>query len=284
MTQMYSNTAKERKLLAAAQQMLQDSKSRIEVIRMQIVKVSQAGGNRSPTAPLELRLEELRHRLRVEAAVAEGARNIVKLLGGQRLQDKKALAEVGRRPQRATEGVSWPGGNSEEVASNIPGAEPGTLEVRLLGCQDLLERGPGPFPSGQCDARSWQPRRPQILGRTWVPDPRGVSLSRGAAEVLAVLKIDNKTVGQTSWGPVCSQSWDQTFTVELDKGRELEVSVYWRDWRGLCAVKFVRHVCRGGGPRQWGSHVSVTCVLRAGAIVGSLSPSLGSRQLLHNEG
>ncbi|XP_044308994.1 serine/threonine-protein kinase N3 [Varanus komodoensis] len=293
MTQMYSNTAKERKLLAAAQQMLQDSKSRIEVIRMQIVKVSQAGGgaedagdpagNRSPTAPLELRLEELRHRLRVEAAVAEGARNIVKLLGGQRLQDKKALAEAQACLQESSQKLDLlrlslerllgqlapghpkralvkqeiahtfargarPGSREPLLSWAKPAAITGTLEVRLLGCQDLLERGPGPFPSGQCDARSWQPRRPQILGRTWVP---GGVHSHGAAgrhswseergsEVLAVLKIDNKTVGQTSWGPVCSQSWDQTFTVELDKGRELEVSVYWRDWRGLCAVKFVR--------------------------------------------
>lgn len=34
----------ERKLLATAQQMLQDSKTKIEIIRMQIVKVSQSAG------------------------------------------------------------------------------------------------------------------------------------------------------------------------------------------------------------------------------------------------
>lgn len=36
-------------------------------------------------------------------------------------------------------------------------------------------------------------------------------------EVLAVLKVDNKVVGQTSWGPVNNQAWDQTFAIELDR-------------------------------------------------------------------
>ena len=40
-------------------------------------------------------MEELRHRLRVEAAVAGGAKNVVKILGGRRVQDRKMLAEVG---------------------------------------------------------------------------------------------------------------------------------------------------------------------------------------------
>ena len=39
-------------------------------------------------------VEELRHRLRIEAAVAEGAKNVVKLLGSRRTQDRKVLAEV----------------------------------------------------------------------------------------------------------------------------------------------------------------------------------------------
>lgn len=45
---------------------------------------------------VDLRLEELQHHLRIEAAVAEGAKNVVKILGSRRVQDRKVLAEVGR--------------------------------------------------------------------------------------------------------------------------------------------------------------------------------------------
>ena len=30
------------------------------------------------------------------------------------------------------------------------------------------------------------------------------------------------------------------FSFTLDKSRELEIDIYWRDWRSLCAVKFLR--------------------------------------------
>lgn len=32
-----------------------------------------------------------------------------------------------------------------------------------------------------------------------------------------MLKLDNTVVGQTSWKPVSNQSWDQKFTLELDR-------------------------------------------------------------------
>lgn len=38
-----------------------------------------------------------------------------------------------------------------------------------------------------------------------------------AAEVSAVLKLDNTVVGQTVWKTVGEQAWDQTFTVELER-------------------------------------------------------------------
>uniref|UniRef100_A0A8B9J300 Serine/threonine-protein kinase N3 n=1 Tax=Amazona collaria TaxID=241587 RepID=A0A8B9J300_9PSIT len=256
MIQMYS-TSKERKLLATAQQMLQDSKTKIEIIRMHIGKVSQMG---STISALDLRIEELRHHLRIEAAVAEGAKNVLKILGGSRVQDRKFLAEAQGRlqessqkidllrlslerqlselspdhPKRAlikqelvnTSSLGAQHGSIQPTSVVKPTALTGTLEVRLMGCQDLLENVPG---------RSRMTSSSPVCGKYYSP-----CFLLCLDEVLAVLKVDNKVVGQTNWGPVNNQAWDQSFVIELDRSRELEIAIYWRDWRELCAVKFLR--------------------------------------------
>lgn len=46
---------------------------------------------------LEERIEELRHRLRIEAAVVDGAKNVIRTLQSNKTIDKKALQEVSTR-------------------------------------------------------------------------------------------------------------------------------------------------------------------------------------------
>lgn len=48
-----------------------------------------------------------------------------------------------------------------------------------------------------------------------------------AAEVSAVLKLENTVVGQTVWRTVGEQAWDQTFTVELERVRPSRTLLSW---------------------------------------------------------
>ncbi|KAF7700404.1 serine/threonine-protein kinase N2 [Silurus meridionalis] len=295
MIQMYSNgSSKDRKLLAAAQQMLQDSKMKIEFIRMQILKASQSHELSFDTqqliekpiiSPLDLRVEELCHHARIEHAVAEGAKNVMKLLGSGKLAEKKTHSEAQARFNESSQKLDLLKLSLEQRLSELPPQHPkssvimeelvfmssaalsprhslvsshthtlspystlakpaaltGTLDVRLMGCQDLLENVPGRSKTVTASLPSWSPSdtRSSFMSR----HSRSRSLSKTdelSNEISAVLKLDNTVVGQTSWKPISNQSWDQKFTLELDRSRELEISVYWRDWRFLCAVKFLR--------------------------------------------
>lgn len=78
------------------------------------------------------------------------------------------------------------------------------------------------------------------LGPDWKVKARCVC----AAEVSAVLKLDNTVVGQTGWKTVGEQAWDQTFTVELERVSAPTQNAALRAESLLFLFNFsYRHVC-----------------------------------------
>ncbi|KAH8275836.1 hypothetical protein KR018_007294, partial [Drosophila ironensis] len=117
----------------------------------------------------------------------------------------------------------------------------GKLEVRLMGCQDLLEDVPGRSRRDKDNNSSPGDLRSFVKGVTSRSSSKSYSVKdETSIEIMAAIKLDNITVGQTSWKPCSQQAWDQRFSIDLDRSRELEIGVYWRDWRSLCAVKVLR--------------------------------------------
>ncbi|EFX88404.1 hypothetical protein DAPPUDRAFT_305605 [Daphnia pulex] len=113
-----------------------------------------------------------------------------------------------------------------------------------MGCQDLLEDVPG---RSRRDSTHSAPNdlKSFVKGTSFCVTGRSSSKSYSVKdetsnEIMAVIKLDNVTVAQTNWRPCSQQAWDQRFSIDLDKSREVEIDIYWRDWRSLCGVKFLR--------------------------------------------
>uniref|UniRef100_A0A7N6BZP4 protein kinase C n=1 Tax=Anabas testudineus TaxID=64144 RepID=A0A7N6BZP4_ANATE len=292
MIQTYTNSSvKDRKMMSVAQQMLQDSRTKIELLRMQIIKVTQVrDGEREShpvemVSPLELRVAELMHHMKIESAVAEGAKNVVKQLNGRKVQDRRILAEAQARMQESSQKVDLLRLSLERRLSELPQDHPkhaaikealmlgtsplyatpkklssasssscsssffkpasltGRLEVCLMGCQDLLESVPGrsrvtsvsASPGSLSEGKSLKVRA-GLSGRS----TNGKTSKSDDLSCNAVLKVDNRIVGHTHWRQLGKEAWGQNFTIELERSRELEIAVYWKDWRALSGVKFLR--------------------------------------------
>ncbi|TTH99979.1 Serine/threonine-protein kinase N1 [Bagarius yarrelli] len=194
----------------------------------------------------ESRLAALKKQIHIELKVKQGAENMIQMYSNSsyKLSLEQRLSELPPQHPKSSEIMEELLMMSSAALSPRhtlvsththtlsaysmlakPAALTGSLDVRLMGCQDLLENVPGRSKAVTASLPSWSPAdtRSSFMSR----HSRSRSFSKTddfSNEISAVLKLDNTVVGQTSWKP----------------SRELEISVYWRDWRSLCAVKFLR--------------------------------------------
>lgn len=59
-------------------------------------------------------------------------------------------------------------------------------------------------------------------------------------EVYAALRLDNRVVATTDCKSMGKDCWNQMFTIDLERARELEIEVYYRDSRSMCAFVVIR--------------------------------------------
>lgn len=237
-----------KKILQEAQSNLVESSQKIDILRKALDDCRQYL-NPDQSSKAALIKTELDNSLALNKNLHSAAINSISKIGTvkeSKLADKQLSSfSPPQRPQlNSTPAVTAALGTTgackpTQIAKQA--AISGKLEVRLIGCQGLLEDVPGRTPSAKENSSS--------------ADIKSIVFSRGfgrsssrsysvrdemSNETMAVLKLDNVTVAHTSWKPWGQKSWDQRFSLELERNRELEIQVFWRDYRSLCAIKFLK--------------------------------------------
>lgn len=104
----------------------------------------------------------------------------------------------------------------------------GKLELRLIGCQDLLNK------------HELQQSRYKNMSKL----PRQQSSNNKinqTEEVYAAIRIDNKLVASTKSRTVGPSCWDQNFSIDLDRAKELEFEVFYKDKKQImCAFAVLK--------------------------------------------
>ncbi|KAK6113022.1 Protein kinase domain family protein [Brugia pahangi] len=310
-----------RKLQDESRSMLFDSKAKIALLRMQIEKMQRqeqvGAGLSGKTIPTkaEMIVDDLLFRLRKEAAIAEGARNMIRILSSQRKSDGKSLSQAfdnqmqseekldlirlalakysarlpndsskkneirdaileserlpltGHRDRRDgtfSPPISAPGSPSQDDSKSaslprlalslkrlctLPSlAVSGRLEVRLIGCQNLMADIPRRLPRTEVSSviaiggdglSSFTQKARSTRGSGQRASSATAKLSPND-EVTATLLLDSREVACTDSRPVSQQAWDQHFSIDLDRSKELEIEIRYRDWRSICAFTIVK--------------------------------------------
>uniref|UniRef100_A0A8C7P2W3 Protein kinase C n=1 Tax=Oncorhynchus mykiss TaxID=8022 RepID=A0A8C7P2W3_ONCMY len=259
----------------STKQMLQDSKTKIDIIRMQIRKNVQATEHtedlqgRTDMCGVELRIEELRHHYRVEHAVADGAKNVLRLLGASKAQCR--LSEASQRLDLLRDSLdqrladlpedhpkaclikeelvlaSSPAFSSRHSAPYLhnqystlskPSPLTGTLQVQLLGCVGVLEVVPGRSKGTAVMLPCYSPGEGRsFMNRSSKSNLYGRS---GSVSGKTPSKTDELSCDSLKMYHVSVCILVGTCYVCVFQSREMEIAVYWKDYRSLCALKYLK--------------------------------------------
>lgn len=232
----------EKKALQEAQQRIQESSGKLDLVRLSLEKC------RKELPPDSVRASELKEELELSQSplscplggTGGSADNFRRSLTSRCDPVLSHHSRAGSLSSSGSSATTTATGGKYCRSLMKVASVTGKLEVRLMGCQDLLEDVPGRYrrdslTSSPSDLKSF------VKGVTSRSSSKSYIVKDDTSnEIMAVIKLDNVRVGQTNWKPCSQQAWDQRFSIDLDKSRELEIGIYWRDWRSLCAVKFLQ--------------------------------------------
>lgn len=295
--QFLRGTSDKSKVHGDSQHLLEDSRAKLSMLRMQIERLSQESpaADGEEKSKIELAIEDLVIRFHKEKLIMDGSRNMIQILRCQKKFDNKAIEEAMNSLILASEKSDLikmailkyasslpldhynrvtlirevtmgniPQPQDLDAERNSPGTEggglpvvpntnslsrrfsfmphslqiSGSLEVTINGCSQVLNT---PF------ERRIRKDAPGMAGYTSVygfdtagKKKKSAKGPQSYEEMFCVLRIDNRFIGSSELKKVVDRNWDQTFTVTLDRSRELQIELFYHDNRsmvGFAAVK-----------------------------------------------
>uniref|UniRef100_A0A0N5C7T0 protein kinase C n=1 Tax=Strongyloides papillosus TaxID=174720 RepID=A0A0N5C7T0_STREA len=126
----------------------------------------------------------------------------------------------------------------------------GKLEVRIMGCQDVIKEIPGQrlrTDLAHDTANGNTTVLTEILSKKGSKKLQKhhshgqISLNQESSDAFARLRLDNHVVGETETKPISLQAWNNSkFTLDLDRAKELEIEICYKDFRSMCAFTVIK--------------------------------------------